>query len=533
MKKYTAQELLALESHVRGLLDGGDIGGALDSIRFFVDSVLTNPRAIARVLASKELDDLCEHIAQTVPQHDDDATDDRRGTVVLASELSRAGGHEEVMQDFIALKMFEEPVSVLLTDCFDRADMSIAQEFAQEVGVPVNTAKGSDSAARLEDVCRTIRDLNPQKLVLFIHHQDSMGLCAAISASVPDKIFVHHADHHLCLGVTCDSFQHVDLANMAFENCRHDLGISENVYYPLILRKDLGRHEKPFSRAGQWKSCAVGRGDKFLTDGYAFDYASLLPQILLRTGGTHVHIGSVPDRLRVALEESFEHCGVPIGRVKFIPYAVSVAQALIDEDIDFLVGSFPIGGGKSTIEAMAAGIPLVMHQNYRHRMFCGADVAYPGAMTWSNEEQLFKILKNISSDLLSEHAKRSRDWFELHHSSASLVQAARDGSLVPQPLRTHPVNHLVAFLDEERTFKAAASFYQEQIAHLEEKSALEKQAAAQEILQLTDAMSAIKVHVAELEKTKRHLEDKLTSPRQLCRELARQVNRRLHGKGPK
>ncbi|WP_209508308.1 glycosyltransferase [Ruegeria sp. HKCCSP335] len=515
MRGTTLPELATLQNQIRNALAIRNIASALDSVRWFVDSILTNPRAITRVLGSEELDALCQDIAEEIKCSVPRDAADRSGTVIIASELSRAGGHEQVMADIVNLNLFDSPVTILLTDCFDRADAAIAEEFAAFNQVEVTTVQGVDSAARLDSVCKYLCDKAPENLLLFFHHQDTIGFCAALAAGIPNTIFVHHADHHLSLGVTCKQFRHVDLANMAFENCRHDFGITDNIYWPLILRNDVGVQNREFNKNHCWRSCSVGRADKFAANGYAFDYASLLPKILKATGGTHVHIGPLSTNLSSSIEKSFVENGVPLDRVKFISYAPSVAQALIDENVDVFLGSFPTGGGKSTIEAMAAGIPLLMHQNYRHRMFCGADVAYPGALTWQTEEELFEVLAGLSPEILSDHASRSRACFERNHSSDALVSAIKSQNCVPPPLIEHPVNQLFFFLDEERDWRAS------------EESRL---VAENKVLALEAEVAELEAEVAELEGRLAGLEEKLTSPRKLSRELARQLNRRLHGK---
>lgn len=534
MSTLLPPEILALRSKVNRCLAMNDIGAALDAVRGLADSVITNPRAVTRVLGSRELDELCETIAAATEPEAAKGAAQYGGTLILASKLVGAGGHVELIKDFIALRLFDEPEALLLTNSFGDSDGQIAEAFSASQGIRIETALGHDASSRFNSVRHHLAQHAPRTLVIVVNNNDIVGICAALASDIENLIFIHHGDHHLSLGVTCERFRHVDLANMAYQNCRHELGVRDNIYWPLILRKDVDARQKEFNKDRRWRSCSVGRAEKFAANGYAFDYARLLPEILKATGGTHVHIGPVPNSLRDAIEKNFAESGVPLDRITFISYAPSVAQALIDEDIDLFIGSFPTGGGKSTIEAMAAGIPLLMHQNYLHRMFCGADVAYPGALTWQTEEELFKAIAGLSADKMSDHARRSRAWFEKHHSREVLRSAVRDHSIVPPPLVEHRVNSLFSFLDEEREISAQYTQRLKQavdgrILHLETVAA----AIEAKNAELQTAKAQLEAKNTELQAAKAELVDKLTSPRKLVRELARQINRRLHGKGPR
>ncbi|WP_299868645.1 hypothetical protein [uncultured Roseobacter sp.] len=539
MSDAAPPEITALRSEVHQQLAAGRIGAALDAVRGLADSVLTNPRAVTRVLGSRELDALCEHIARAATTEHAEAEARREGTVILATKLVEAGGHVELIKDFISLNLFEEPATILLTNSFGDSDTRVAAGFAETQGTHVDTALGTDTTTRFEAVKQYLEDKRPETLVVVVNNNDIIGICAALAAPVENVIFVHHGDHHLSLGVTCKDFQHVDLANMAFENCRHDLEVEDNVYWPLVLRKDVGQRTRHFSKSGEWTSCSVGRPEKFMAEEYVYNYATLLPQILKTTAGTHVHIGDVPDRLRKSLEDSFEKTGLSLDRIRFIPYAPSVAQALVDEEVDFFLGSFPIGGGKSTIEAMSAGMPLVMHMNYRHRMFCGADIAYPGALTWSDEKELFGILAQLTSEVLSNHAQRARDWFEKNHSSEALVRAARDPIQSPPPLADHRFNRLFAFLDEERALRDSHVRRAELIAVERDagansskliKAGTALQEAEEMVSELAVAIAERDAQIMEIEAVHKKLLDRTTSPKGLVKLLARYLKFKLRRK---
>ncbi|WP_370675590.1 hypothetical protein [Pleomorphomonas sp. PLEO] len=533
MTNPVSRTLAELETEVRRLVGIEAFGEAMDAIRAFVDLILNNPRATTRVLASEELDRLCVLVGEAASRASPDVprkdSEQSGGTVILATELVMAGGHVEVIKDYIELAVFEAPVRVALTDCFGRADPSVAARFAAAEGIEVSIADGADTASRFASIVSNLRRLRPSTLVILVHNQDTIGICAALASHCERIIYIHHGDHHLSLGVTLPNFVHVDLANIAFDNCRHALGIHGNVYWPLISRiETIEPRLTHINLTDGILSCAVGRPEKFDARGYAFDYIELLPVILAATKGRHIHIGNLPSEMMSRLEESFSRQGVDLSRVEFVPWVSSVAQTLRERAVDLYIGSFPFGGGKAAIEAMAAGIPLLMHQNYRHRMYCGADISYPGALRWRDVGELLKALSAITPGLLRHHSELSRAHYVAHHTGHVLLEAVRAShegpGILPPPLSEHVTNSLQSFLDEDRD-----------IAQQTNQSFLDGQSSGNTVLyenveralreDFERASAAYLARIAELEAVHRSL-SKLF--RRYCQVLRARIAKKLH-----
>jgi len=174
--------------------------------------------------------------------------------------------------------------------------------------------------------------------------------------------------------------------------------------------------------------------------------------ILASTGGSHIHIGSLNTQQLVRLNESLLKHGINASRFKHITWVESVSLALIEQGVHLYIASFPYGGGKSQIEAMAAGVPTIIHQNYRSRVLCGIDLGYPGVFTWRNERELLAVLQNLNPSLLQHHSLCARQHFERYHSEDKFVDAIKspttDETSV-NPLASVYSDGLQAFLDEE------------------------------------------------------------------------------------
>lgn len=458
--QFERTSVAALDAHVRALVKNGKFGYALDAIRHFVESVIFDQKSVAKVFASTDIDKLCRYVgevAATTTGVCAAPAGGRSGTVVLATELVKAGGHVEMLKDIIRLKLFDGPFSIVLTDLFARVDDDVIADFSATCGVNVEVAKGPSSGERLIWVLERLRSLAPTTVVLLTHNQDSVGVSAAHSNVADKVVFIHHGDHHLSLGVTCEDFIHIDPSNIGYFHCKNELEIRNNRYWPLTVNcRSVQPRVPPFLADGRLVTCTSGRPEKFDASHYLYDYVELIPRLLAATGGRHIHIGG----LTVEMEKRLQH-GLAVARVDpasliHVAWVPSIARALVEYKVDLYMSSFPLGGGKSSVEAMAAGIPLLMHQNYRSRFLGGADLAYPEAWLWRNEAELLAILNSVTAEELMRHSLLARTYYENFHSDQALIEAAdlsrnQNISAVPK-LREYAIDALQVFLDETAEF---------------------------------------------------------------------------------
>lgn len=457
LKPCGALSLDEVEQSVHRCIDDKDFDGALDAIKDAVDSIINNQRSVARVYASRRLDRLCELVAKAARRtshvgagnHQQDG-----GTVIMATELAAAGGHVEVIKDLARLGSIPAPVSLFLTDSFKRIDPSAQRGYAASIGAPLRIAERPGSGARMREALAYLTAQRPHTVVLLVHNQDSAGIVAALACHAKRVIFVHHGDHHLSLGVTCPSFEHVDLSNFAFFNCRHTLGLTNNRFWPLTLASEKAlRHDGTFLREGHAVTCCVGRPEKFDDPSYQHQYMDLIGLMLKSTGGRHVHIGPLSDEQLQRMLRSLQAHGIEASRLTHVPWVASVSRALIEHGVDLYMTSFPYGGGKAQVEAMATGLPVLVHKNYRSRFLSGIDIGYPGTMAWADAAELQGILGSLTVELMREHAAVAKAHFERHHSQEALKRAMHAGSTsdadVPPLAQVHD-DGLQAFLDAER-----------------------------------------------------------------------------------
>lgn len=426
---------------------------AMTLVKSFVEEVINDQEAVGVVLVSRELDILCETLADAYYGDRRHASGgERRGTLVLASELVKAGGHVELIKDYLALGIFECPIRVALTDAFNRIERSDIGQWEVLLGCEVFVAEESTLSGKLDLLAARIEQWNPSTILTLGHNQDVVSIVAAHAPGATNRFYIHHGDHHLSLGVTCKAFQHVDLHNMTYELCKDEIGVAEQRYWPLSAVRPFSSKTR-FLERGALTTCACGRMSKFESGSYAFSYERAVALMLKVTGGYHVHIGELTEDFIKKIHAELDIEKVNNDRFIHIEWVPSLSTALIEQMVDVYIASFPIGGGKAVVEAMSVGMPVVTHESYRSRYLGCVNLAYPESFVWNTYEKLVDIFEFWNEPLLQEHGQFALRHFERYYSKNAFWEAFTKGrGLTPDvpPLRVYHGNRLQNYLDIRR-----------------------------------------------------------------------------------
>jgi hypothetical protein len=149
--------------------------------------------------------------------------------------------------------------------------------------------------------------------------------------------------------------------------------------------------------------------------------------------------------------------GIDPARFELVRYVPSLPAALRDLGIDLYMGSMPRGGGKATVEGMAAGVPLLIHSNYRTIFYTDQNEVYPSAFIWQSLEELETHLGTLTPAILAKHAAKSLAHYEAHHRPELLgksIAEALEGKPAASPKHRprHRPNALQTFLDERAAY---------------------------------------------------------------------------------
>jgi hypothetical protein len=442
---------------------GGDLGGALAGVAELVLQVIGSDLSTARVFSSRDLDALCLDLGRLTPVALEPAPSDPDRCVFLVTGVFPTGGHSRVLLDLIRADASRN-ATVLVTNTYQGLRLEAVAELLTPAGVEFELAPDLDFAARLAWAQGRLAALRPARTYILQHHFDPLCVAAVQPELVDQLFYFHNGDHNLTLGVHIPHAVHVDFNAKSFYHCREAEGVVANVVWPLTV-DDPGCVADHFHLEDGLTTCCCGGFEKFelphLVEvaAYAIRYEELVTTILSETGGRHLHIGQLSDRLIAAIRAALRRAGLQESRFIHLPFTPELTKALIEAEVDVFVGSAPRGGGRAMVEAMAVGLPMLVHSNYRTIFFSAENDVYEGAMVWRTLADVSRQLGELDVPSLRRHAAQSRAFYEANHhpdvlKTAMSATIANGQSAIP-PRPRHQSNALQAYLDE-RQVRASA-----------------------------------------------------------------------------
>jgi hypothetical protein len=428
------KSIAKLQRSLDASIAGGNLDSALRLIQRVVDQIYCEPINTARIFGSRFLDDYCQKIGAVnwqrisgdLPPRFTGGERHQNTVVFVASRLYATGGHTAVLADIIRLGPVARSI-VLITGTVGKTDLAAVQRrFADMPQVSLICAPRGTSLEKLDWLQRQFLELMPKTVWLFNHEQDSVAIAAVQPGADYQLCYYHHGDHHLCLGVFLTYADHIDPHPMGFHNCRENLGIQDNRYLPLVI-KDQGKLtiEKTSSLGTGLITCTATNPNKVEAP-YFIRYADVVPKLLHTTQGKHVHIGPLSPLTRLRIRHGMHDLGTPMDRFIYVPYVPSVWRALHEYQVDLYVASFPIGGARTLIEAMGAGIAVALHLHTHSRLLSTFDMAFEGVYLWREPEQLYKILREANAETLKPIGENARRKYEEFYREEVLALALND-----------------------------------------------------------------------------------------------------------
>ncbi|MBB3967272.1 glycosyltransferase [Rhizobium metallidurans] len=411
---------------------------ALHLIQEFVETVISEPMLVSHIYGSKELDRRCQELGLisyrslgAIAQPRNDGKNMHGCNVYIVSKLQTSGGHTKVIKDFIAARPNEQH-AILSTELAGVSELgAVNSSLSNGKFTSFHAVPGGNHWKRLRWLQTKLLEMSPKRVYLFNHHQDSVAVAAVVPEMRIPTTFYHHGDHHLCLGVFLSDVEHIDPHPMGFCNCRKALKI-QNTFVPLVV-EDRRSIRAGFMENGYLTTCTAARLNKIEIP-YYVNYLDVVPELLREGVGRHIHIGRLTPWALYRLRRRLRKYGVEQNRFVYIPWVASVWDALVEHKVDLYVASFPYGGGLTLIEAMGAGIPVVLHRHMYSRILSGISLGYPTAFNWHWKDDLIEHCKNLKRDALSAESKQSRRHYVQFHRTEVLADILNNecvDSMVP------------------------------------------------------------------------------------------------------
>ena len=350
------------EARVRKYLDLGCTDIAVDELIRCVGSFYSHPSLIGQSLYLKGFDELLDDISKKLPLIPSWRIEESKNDLFILSEYYAGGGHCLVAEQII--KLVHRPV-ILIVDFFynHSTGKNIDHKLISQrlPGVDYYFIEGTGFLEKVLNLKKMLFSLKPRTVAYLTHHPDPVPFLASdrLPAHVR-KIFIHHADHRPALGCSLNGYIHVDLSETLRDMCEKHLQIRTELI-PLSV-VDLGK--KNFSRPTREKFNVVSAGSnaKYAYQGEC-SLLSVVQDFMRETQCIFYQIGSLPEHVIKEIQNYLMNSEIDINRFQYLGPVDSLWRKLIEIDAHFYIGSFPLNGGRGSIEAQGCGYPTFFYRS--------------------------------------------------------------------------------------------------------------------------------------------------------------------------
>ena len=433
-------------------IKAGNTEVALRSVEYLVQRIFCEPLNTALVFADPLLDATCQWLGHERLQTNraylalasSTLVVSSRQVVCVVSRLQRSGGHTAVLADILSSPdLVGAPVTVLLTGVGgSTAASALSLRFGHLPQVQFERAPRFSRLRKLDWLQKRLCELKPRDVWLVNHHQDSVAVAAVQPEQGYNLHYLHHGDHHLCLGVHLGFGTHVDLHPMGFRNCRVVLGLAHNTYRPLST-SDLGLrlpivavgiNSVNASHNSRLVTCTAAGSNKIAVP-YWISYLQVIPMVLAQTQGVHVHIGKLSVLYRLRMRYVLWRQGIDPDRFRYVSHVDSVWRALHLHQVDLYLTSFPYGGAKTMVEVMGAGVPMAVHIHNTKPFLSALDMAPDSSLFWKSPRELLKFLATHDKFALHDLGQMARAHYCSHHLTKDAQEILSDAQGVAADTR--------------------------------------------------------------------------------------------------
>jgi hypothetical protein len=421
----------------RAAYHAGDFEAALLATEAILRALATPPFPLPMAGGLPEVDVLLDALGRRIDGSlgAEPPVGPQGGDWVLATLLYEIGGHTPLIRD-LAAALPAPPAGLALT-MTGRAAAELTEGALAQTGIApasLYRAGGSSRVETCRDILRFLRARSPRRLFLVQHPEDTcaIAVAAALAARGTHLQLVHHADIHPTAGLFLPGVRVIDLTPRACSFTRHVHGLP-SVWLPLTC-PDPGAAAPQFRRRGRLTTALAG--SQFKTgQPSTHRYPDVVAAVLRATGGVHVHVGPLFDSQLDAIGRTLAEAGIEASRFVHVPSAPTLVEALRDEGVDLLVNTWPLGGARTSVEAMAAGVPMVWHSPHPAFDRARCQMAWPGAPVWRHPSDLATLAAAADDAWLGEQSRAARRHYEQrHHPSRWRAFFAAPGDSAGDPL---------------------------------------------------------------------------------------------------
>lgn len=345
----------------------------------------------------------------------------------IASILRDVGGHNILLKHWIRILSEKFPHQELYITKIDKKPLRFPfmKKNLEENGVKIKELpRNASFLKKILNLKNIIEKSTPDTLIIFTHPND-VTLIPALSAlsTKPHVIFFNHADHVFWLGKKlsdCVIEQRIDGAK--FSKKYRKINVNQFIV-PLTTEIKPEKVSKKIFGVPESSTLSISIGGIMKVEiPYEYNYYKTI-ETILKKFPNHYHM-FVTDHPPKTLPDELSNSPDDLKK-RFIINGPFPNLAPIYGAGDFLIDTFPVGGGMVIVDAMACGLPIVSLRNKEFSIVSdgGAEVPqdYPFITTDYNEfiDSISRLIEN--SQLRKISGKQLFDYY-LENLSPNAIQ---------------------------------------------------------------------------------------------------------------
>jgi hypothetical protein len=317
------------------------------------------PEIRGRRLYCPGLDDAIANLPRRLSLPDVPLLKGEDNVCVLATRFYRTGGHSKVAADITRL-VGTERVTLVHTDIYRQ--LSYSQLIGPPSGQDADFHRRATLLLRSPSLVEKIVELymllaaiRPSRIFLMGNHMDAVAVAGAWPfRSVVD--YVHHADFMPAIGSSLRFSAHADLTYTCHLACR-EAGLDPTyagMTVPAPAAPPAGDRA-----GGPLRIATCGSLHKYRHPG-RYRWADFVIAALAGTGAEMIHIGPFDDTFAAEMTNALAQAGLDPSRYRFVGIADDLQTELARQQADIYLSSYPESGGRANLEAMFAGLPVIV-----------------------------------------------------------------------------------------------------------------------------------------------------------------------------
>jgi glycosyltransferase involved in cell wall biosynthesis len=400
------------------LIESGDIAAA---VRFVAARISDYEKSFVNAFDhyfDEDIDQLLKLYSES--KSNEIASSD--GAIIhLASAIYDWGGHTLQILDFIRAipekrhKLLITDIPSLITGELGKASQASKrlQEF-NSLGVEVEFFDGSLN----ERIAAISKKLDGSSMVFLHHHPwDAVAVLACLRYS-GRKIINFHSDNSLTLGLTLgwDIVCYRETTRSFFEQ-----KLPASRFFVVPLTSNLEDHVSQISRSNRERVITVGASSspKKIYPFSRADYFHIVGAMTRDFNVTHFHIGPMTAQIR-GLKCGYQRLYPTMQKRMKLKTLVPHLQNSELAYADLFIDSTPISGGKTVIDALALGVPVVTFPAGHNDLIANFDYAVRSGLSFKSYTDFAEWFEIFTADAAFRNGirKKCREYYEAFHSNA-------------------------------------------------------------------------------------------------------------------